>query len=232
MDTLSSGLHHVWEDGGLDVLGSRASDHLLLFLCWEATLPCAPQRCLGALPMLHILWAGAPIVFDSGLSFQRCVLVNSLGGWTSCFSLLSKSRRAVWYHRDDFSLWAGLLEVILKEWGLLNSRFLKSVSHSVVFNSLWPPWMVTLQARILEWVAISFFRGSSCPRNWTQVSYIGRWFLYHWTMKKALFKIIFAQFMPNIIWAISFSEDIIQFYENNLETLVFYLFYSSILLFQ
>ena len=29
-----------------------------------------------------------------------------------------------------------------------------------------------LQARILEWVAISFSRGSSRPRDWTQVSHI------------------------------------------------------------
>ena len=28
------------------------------------------------------------------------------------------------------------------------------------------------QARILKWVAISFFRGSSQPRDWTQVSHI------------------------------------------------------------
>ena len=34
-----------------------------------------------------------------------------------------------------------------------------------------------LQARILEWVAISFFKGSSQPRDWTQVSHIeGRFF--------------------------------------------------------
>ena len=34
-----------------------------------------------------------------------------------------------------------------------------------------------LQARILEWVAISFYRGSSQPRNQTQVSCIvGRFF--------------------------------------------------------
>ena len=29
-----------------------------------------------------------------------------------------------------------------------------------------------LQARILEWVAIPFFRGSSQPRDWTQVPHI------------------------------------------------------------
>ena len=31
------------------------------------------------------------------------------------------------------------------------------------------------QARTLEWVAISFSRGSSWPRDWTQASCIGRW---------------------------------------------------------
>ena len=40
-----------------------------------------------------------------------------------------------------------------------------------------------LQARIPEWVAISFSRGSSLPRDQTHISYvscIGRWVLYHW----------------------------------------------------
>ena len=39
-----------------------------------------------------------------------------------------------------------------------------------------------LQARILEWVAVSFSRGSSWPRDQTCVSYVsctGRWVLYH-----------------------------------------------------
>ena len=36
-----------------------------------------------------------------------------------------------------------------------------------------------LQARILEWVAISFSRGSSRPRDRTRVSCVGRWVLYH-----------------------------------------------------
>ena len=41
------------------------------------------------------------------------------------------------------------------------------------------------QARILEWVAISFPRGSFWPRNWTQVSCIDRWILYCWATKEA-----------------------------------------------
>ena len=38
------------------------------------------------------------------------------------------------------------------------------------------------QAGVLEWVSISFSRGSSRPRNWTCVSCVscfGRWVLYH-----------------------------------------------------
>ena len=36
------------------------------------------------------------------------------------------------------------------------------------------------QARILEWVVISSSRGSSLPGDWTHISCIGRWILYHW----------------------------------------------------
>ena len=36
-----------------------------------------------------------------------------------------------------------------------------------------------LQARMLEWVSVPFSRGSSWPRDWTQVSCIGRRVLYH-----------------------------------------------------
>ena len=42
-----------------------------------------------------------------------------------------------------------------------------------------------LQARTLEWIAISFSRGSSLPRNRTWVSCIaGRWFT-NWAMREA-----------------------------------------------
>ena len=55
----------------------------------------------------------------------------------------------------------------------------KSLSHVRLFAT---PWIVAyqalrslsvhgiFQARVLEWVAISFFRGSSQPRDWTPVS--------------------------------------------------------------
>ena len=42
-----------------------------------------------------------------------------------------------------------------------------------------------LQERILEWVAISFSRGSSRPRDQTHISCTGRQILYHWATWEA-----------------------------------------------
>ena len=42
-----------------------------------------------------------------------------------------------------------------------------------------------LQARILEWVAIPFYRGSSQPRNQTLVSHIAGRFFTSWATKEA-----------------------------------------------
>ena len=39
------------------------------------------------------------------------------------------------------------------------------------------------RARMLEWVAISFSRGSSQPRDWTLASCIGRQILYRWVSR-------------------------------------------------
>ena len=36
------------------------------------------------------------------------------------------------------------------------------------------------QARILESFAISFFRGTSRPKDWIRISCIGRQIIYHW----------------------------------------------------
>ena len=47
---------------------------------------------------------------------------------------------------------------------------------------------VIVQARILEWVSISFFTGSSWPRDQTRVpyvSFIGRRILYPWAIREA-----------------------------------------------
>ena len=52
------------------------------------------------------------------------------------------------------------------------------------------------QARILEWVTISYSRGSSRLRDWTCVSCIGRLILYHCSSWETLKQNFF--FFPNI----------------------------------
>ena len=44
-----------------------------------------------------------------------------------------------------------------------------------------------LQTRILEWVAISYSRGSSQPRDWTWVSHIAGRFFTIWATREAQF---------------------------------------------
>ena len=80
------------------------------------------------------------------------------------------------------------------------------VSHSVVSDSCdpmdcSPPDSSVhgiLQARILEWIAISFSRGSSQPRDRTHISCVGRQILYCWATRKVL--AIMSRDWINIYW--------------------------------
>ena len=53
----------------------------------------------------------------------------------------------------------------------------------------WDPMDYTvhgiLQARMLEWVAFPFSRGSSQPRDWTQISHIADRFFTSWATREA-----------------------------------------------
>ena len=53
-----------------------------------------------------------------------------------------------------------------------------------------------LQARILEWVAIPLSRGSSQPRDRTQVPHIAGRFFSSWNTREALGQIIY-QILPD-----------------------------------
>ena len=54
-----------------------------------------------------------------------------------------------------------------------------------------------LQARILEWIAISFSRGSSWPRDRTQVSHIVARLLTVWATREALYMpYAFCKYLP------------------------------------
>ena len=60
------------------------------------------------------------------------------------------------------------------------------------------------QARILEWVVISFSRGSSQARDQTCISCIGRQFLYHWASRESQGEV--RQSGRNESWPITKAE--------------------------
>jgi len=58
----------------------------------------------------------------------------------------------------------------------------------ILSDTLWPQGLYVhgiLQARILEWIAFPFSRGSSQPRDQTQVSRIAGGFFTSWATREA-----------------------------------------------
>ena len=85
-----------------------------------------------------------------------------------------------------------------------SGKFL-AVSRSVLPDSLWPhglyptrflcPW----DFPILEWVVISFSRGSSWPRGWTWISCISGQ-LYHLSHQRSVWKGIWTIILCSFLW--------------------------------
>ena len=61
-----------------------------------------------------------------------------------------------------------------------------------------------LQARILEWVAISFSRRSSPPRDWTQVSYVAPALTGGFFTTSATWEVL----SPDRMWSLKISFDV------------------------
>ena len=87
--------------------------------------------------------------------------------------------------------------------GLLLVRCLVAKS-CLLFATLWtvacqaPLSMGFSMASLVEWVAISFSRGSSWPKDQSCVSYTGRWILCHWATREAVFCCFSAKFSLNL----------------------------------
>ena len=102
---------------------------------------------LVSLPFLHPAWTSGSSRFTYG--------------WSLVCRILSITFASVWDY--IFSLSTRWHSYMLGE----------SESRWVVSNSVRPPSTIVhgiFQARILEWLAFPFSRGSSQPRDWTQVS--------------------------------------------------------------
>ena len=93
----------------------------------------------------------------------------------------------------------------LRSWKKKKGKFW-SLSHVWLCNSMdcSPSGSLVhgiLQARILEWVAISFSSGFSQPRDWTQVSYIRGSFFTVWATREAQLR---AWIVPDTVYTMLF----------------------------
>ena len=98
-----------------------------------------------------------------GLNFDSVIALK-----TGLRDLLYKSTFSIWY--IVLCAQSHLTACILVDCSLLGSS-LRGIS------------LVT----ILEWVSISFSRGSSQPRDWTHIFCLGRQILYHWAARETTY---------------------------------------------
>ena len=131
------------------------------------------------------------------------ILMKILSHFWAVFSfswcILWSTRLFWWNPVYVFSFFASILSVISRKYMLVALSYL----------TLWPHGLYTvhgiLQARILEWVAIPFSRGSSQPREPTQVSHIaGRPFTI-WATREAHIQEIIAKSKITKVYAYIFS---------------------------
>ena len=113
----------------------------------------------------------------NSVSFLSYLFLVQNSKWSWC------ERYSVGYWGEKYEFLSQLTCIQIPLQPLDQQLLLLLFSRQVMSDSLWPPPGFSvhgvLQARILDWVAISFSRGSSWTRDWTCVSCTGRWNLYH-----------------------------------------------------
>ena len=119
--------------------------------------------CLFVFPLMgKVEWGGDPVYWSLGLYFCFVCCLDE-ASCTGCYWWLGDARSCI-------QVVSFVWKVKVKESEVAQScpTLCDPVECSPPGSSVHG----TLQARILEWVAISFSRGSSQPRDWTQVSRI------------------------------------------------------------
>ena len=113
------------------------------------------------------------------ISGQKALSKNPINVWLSLHLFYKTSK--------TFNHYSGFSDIFYKlksktKIGNLSLISIISESRSVVSNSLQPHRI--LQARILEWVVFPFSRGSSQPKDQTQVSHIAGGFFSSWVTRE------------------------------------------------
>ena len=133
----------------------------------------------------------SPLLFTLQLEVQGQSWFNSLSPYPNLSFQVLKFSNVTWYSKNlKFYTTQNCFYCVylsIKCFKPILSKYLLLVQSC---PTLWDPMNYSLpsssvhgilQARILEWVAISFSRGSSWPRNQTWVSCIAGTFCTNWT---------------------------------------------------
>ena len=166
------------EIGQITIRFSNRTHYRLMHFCFTPleTESYRYQVCLWALflSLQQVTWMGDKLfILPSKLLFSCTILL--FGGWKGVF-------------HSEYML------LLLFNYSVMSDCDPMDCS---------PPGFSVLQARILEWVAISFSRGSSQPRDRTYVSCIGRWILYQWATREAHSEHLWGikmMWSDNLIW--------------------------------
>ena len=132
--------------------------------------------------MVSIPGSGRSPGKENGNPLQYSYLENPMdsGDWRATVYGVAKSQATKWLTLNNFLFIGRCCCPLVAQ---LYPLFCDPMDYSSPGSSIHE----TLQARILEWIAISFSRGSSWLKNRTHicVSCTEKWILYHWTTRKA-----------------------------------------------
>ena len=137
----------------------------------------------------YFLFLTSTFCFDSPWSFFVCLFWFNSRHWSFLFFKFSSTER--------FRV-VGIKMLVAPSCSTLCNPVDSNLPGSLVHG--------IFQARILEWVAIPFSRGSSRPRDQTQVSHIAGRFFTIWATREALWGLMMATDHFILLWWICKSH--------------------------
>ena len=156
----------------------------------RCSLPPGSESCTRHCSLFTSAQAGAATCIQRLLASSAFLFLFSPS--TRTFPVIKRYARA-YTPRPSFHWSTTWEDEDCRNRGLHLNPYLLLFSISIVFHSLrpyglYPPGSSVhgiSQARILEWVAIPFSRGSCGSMDWIHFSFIGRWILYCWATREA-----------------------------------------------
>ena len=146
------------------------------------------QWCRPAIPSSVVPFSSCPQSLPASVfSSESTLCMRCSKYWSFSFSIMlpKKHPGLISFRMDCLDLPASKeLSRVFSNTTVQKHQFFGAQLSSRTAESQAPLCEGFLRQEYWSWVAISFSRGSSWPRGWTQVSYIGRQILYCWITRE------------------------------------------------